>query len=147
MRVAVRGMLRVGSRAGVPLEDLGVRPDWDHPLTRNDLLNSNKDLLNRAAEILVALPTYMLTAVVKSVTPDAVAIEACTTNVSRLDPYFDERPWQSVDVHDGVTALRFPMPPAGANELTLRGYADNRLVALRRIPLGPEVQQPAGLSA
>jgi cytosine/adenosine deaminase-related metal-dependent hydrolase len=145
MRVAVRGMLRVGSRAGVPLEDLGVRPDHHHQLTRKDLLESNRDLLHEAAKILAGLPIYTLTAAVKSLTAGVADIETCTTNLSRLDFYLDERPWQSLDVSDGVTTLRSALPAGGPNELTLRGYADNRLVAVRRIPLPRDVPEPAGL--
>ena len=52
MRVAIRRTTRVGDNAGLPLEDIGVVPDETHQLTRNDLMNSNPDLINEAARIL-----------------------------------------------------------------------------------------------
>ena len=53
-RVAIRRTTRVGDRAGVPVEDLGVEPDEIHLMTRADVLQGNVDLLARAARILVA---------------------------------------------------------------------------------------------
>jgi C-terminal processing protease CtpA/Prc len=54
-RVAIRRTTRVGERVGMPLEDLGVEPDFQHRLTKDDLLNQNKDLIEHAAEILDTL--------------------------------------------------------------------------------------------
>lgn len=52
MRVAIRRCLRVGKNAGIPVEDLGVRPDQQHQLTMNDVLNKNADLLAAAVRLL-----------------------------------------------------------------------------------------------
>lgn len=52
MRVALRMSTRVKERAGLPLEDLGVEPDATHRLTRRDLLEGNRDLINEAGRIL-----------------------------------------------------------------------------------------------
>ena len=52
MRVAIRASTRVGERAGLPLEDLGVEPDVIHRLTRRDLLEDNVDLIEAAGGIL-----------------------------------------------------------------------------------------------
>lgn len=51
-RVAIRRTTRVGKNIGMPLEDLGVIPDHIHHMTKNDLLNSNADLIEKAASIL-----------------------------------------------------------------------------------------------
>ena len=48
-RAAVRRSTRVGERAGVPLEDLGVEPDARHYLTLRDVTAGNVDLLEAAA--------------------------------------------------------------------------------------------------
>ncbi len=45
LRLAIRRSLRVGARAGIPVEDLGVRADHVRPLTRRDLLDANADHL------------------------------------------------------------------------------------------------------
>ncbi len=48
MRVAIRRTTRVGDNAGLPLEDLGVRPEERHQLTRDDVLEGNRDLIAAA---------------------------------------------------------------------------------------------------
>ncbi|UCG57942.1 MAG: amidohydrolase family protein [Phycisphaerales bacterium] len=50
--IAIRRTLRVGQNAGIPLEDLGVRPDFIHQMTKRDLLERNEDLIAEACEIL-----------------------------------------------------------------------------------------------
>jgi hypothetical protein len=50
--VAIRRTLRVRSNAGIPLEDLGVKPDLVYHMTKDDLLYNNKDLILRACELL-----------------------------------------------------------------------------------------------
>ena len=52
MRMAVRRSTRVGNQNGFPLEDFGVIPDYLHNMTRNDVLNGNVDLIEKAASIL-----------------------------------------------------------------------------------------------
>ena len=69
MRVAIRRTLRVGRRAGAPVEDLGVIPDERHDLTRDDLLKGNVDLINRAGELLAATPVRQFTATVHDSSP------------------------------------------------------------------------------
>ena len=56
MRFAIRRNLRVGARAGTPIEDLGIKPEVIHPMTRNDLLERNKDLIREASDILKGKP-------------------------------------------------------------------------------------------
>jgi C-terminal processing protease CtpA/Prc len=51
-RVSIRRTTRVGKNTGMPLEDLGVVPDHIHHMTKNDLLNQNADLIEKAASIL-----------------------------------------------------------------------------------------------
>ncbi len=53
--IAMRRTLRVGSNAGIPLEDLGVKPDYTYKMTKDDLLKKNRDLISRACEILTAM--------------------------------------------------------------------------------------------
>jgi C-terminal processing protease CtpA/Prc len=51
MRVAIRRCLRVGKNAGIPIEDLGIRPEKQHQLTKNDILDKNKDLIAAAIKL------------------------------------------------------------------------------------------------
>ena len=50
-RTAIRRSTRVGARAGVPLEDLGVKPDVRHDMTRRDIIDNNIDLLAAAVAL------------------------------------------------------------------------------------------------
>lgn len=135
LRVAVRGMLRVADQAGVPLEDLGVRPDRLHQITKNDLINANEDLINAAAKILAELPFYTLAAEIAKDSLRSLDVKVKSKNLSRLDLYLDERPLQSFDVKDGLTQLKVSLPAAETNELVLRGYLDGKLVATSRMPI------------
>ena len=51
-RVSMRRTLRVGTSAGMPLEDLGVIPDARHYMTKRDVLAENEDLIAHAVELL-----------------------------------------------------------------------------------------------
>ena len=54
MRVAIRRTTRVGDHAGLPLEDLGIQPDAIHRMTRQDVLDGNRDLIAAAVDLLHA---------------------------------------------------------------------------------------------
>ena len=91
MRVSLRRTLRVGDRAGQPVEDLGVMRDEAHRMTRDDLLNSNRDLLNRAGALLAAGTPRRLDATT-SVQGQKLHFEVTTLNVDQIDlvPTSDE---------------------------------------------------------
>jgi hypothetical protein len=135
MRVAIRRTLRVGERAGVPVEDLGIVPDYHHQLTKADLLDGNADLINRAAEILASRPLRQLSVAITSVANDTLTAVATTQNVARLDVFLDGRPQQSVDVSDGSVQIDVKLPAAGAAALELRGFEGDELVASCRTRL------------
>jgi C-terminal processing protease CtpA/Prc len=50
--VAVRRTLHVAADAGVPVEDLGTKPDILYRMTRADVLGTNSDLIDRACQII-----------------------------------------------------------------------------------------------
>jgi len=52
MRVAIRRSLRVRQNAGIPVEDLGIAPEQRHWLTKRDVLDHNRDLLDAAGKLL-----------------------------------------------------------------------------------------------
>lgn len=134
-RVAVRRSTRVGKRAGVLLEDLGVVPDELHRMTKDDVLNGNVDLIERATAILKEMPSYTLTAAIAApANGGGPAVTATTKNVDRLDVYVDGRPRLTLDAADGDN--RFDLP-AGvtAAQLELRGYRGGEHVASTRLPV------------
>ena len=59
-RFAVRRVTRVGKNSGVLVEDLGVKANERHRMTRRDVLERNIDLIERAGEILKKSPVQRL---------------------------------------------------------------------------------------
>ena len=80
LRIAMRRTLRVGPNSGDLVEDLGIRPRHIHKMTRDDLMKSNKDLIDRAIDLLVAQPHRELSLKLKR-----DLIEARATNVDWIE--------------------------------------------------------------
>jgi hypothetical protein len=134
MRVAIRRTLRVGPLSGTPVEDLGVTPDVRHRMTANDVLQGNVDLLERAGQLLAALPirTLLVTA-----TPGAggtVAVQIQSTNLDRADIFVDDRPRTTVDLTGATTNVTVSGVP-GAASVRVEGYNGNVLAAARTVAL------------
>jgi hypothetical protein len=130
MRVSIRRGLRVGALAGTPVEDLGVVPDTIHPLTRDDVLAGNTDLLDKAGAILAALPVRRLD-VSTTVAGGTLTVELTTEGVDRVDVYLDGRPVASPTVTTPVTSVTVAGVTAG-QRLRADGFSEGRLVASRR---------------
>jgi hypothetical protein len=130
LRVAIRRTLRVGKLAGTPVEDLGVKPQETHRMTRADLLEGNVDLLNRAGELLAALPVRRLDLKTSfSGTTLTVAIDA--QGIDRVDLYVDDRPISSEDLSGPVSIDILEVTPGQL--LRADGYDGGKLVASRRV--------------
>lgn len=133
MRVSIRRTIRVGERSGTPVEDLGVVPDKRYWMTKNDLLNSNEDLINAAGKLLKKMPVRQLSATTIA-SGDQLKIKIATKKLTRVDIYFDGRPVETVDVDDGVKTIELDLP-AETSLLELAGYDDGDFVAARKIEL------------
>jgi hypothetical protein len=131
-RVAVRRTVRVGPNAGDIVEDLGIVPDEVHRMTRDDLLHGNRDLIARAAALLVERKVYGLDSVLDG---DPPRLRASCRNLTRLDLFLDGRPFQSLDVENDEALFELAGPAAG-RRLELRGYDGERLAAVLRRVLG-----------
>ena len=130
LSVAIRCTLRMGKRAGTPLEDLGVVPDHHHPMTRVDLLEGNVDLIAKAASLVAPLPVRQLTVQSAPAAGDTVEVTVTTQRLDRLDAYVNGRPIRTVDIGATPTGFSIARPPTGA-ELRLHGYEGGQLVASR----------------
>jgi len=133
MRVAIRRTLRVGEQAGTPVEDLGIAPDSRHAITKDDLLQANKDLINAAGQILMDMPVRRL-GISTNQAGSTLTVQTTTAGIARLDAYVDGRPMTSVDIGDGGNSFQLNLP-AGAASLELAGYMNKELVAARRLQL------------
>jgi hypothetical protein len=107
---AMRRSIRVGRRAGRPLEELGVAPDYRHHMTERDLMKRNVDLLNHAARILESRPVYSLSVKAvkgrKKMLTVAAASKVRTSDkdkrISRVDISVDGRPFKSLTARNGA---------------------------------------------
>lgn len=138
-QVAIRRSTRVGKRAGVLLEDLGVVPDENHRMTKQDIMNGNVDLINHAASMLKEMPGYALSAKVEDAAGNGVApvVTVTTKNLDRLDVYLDGRPRLTLDAADGHNSFSLPATAAaaGSAQLELRGYKGSEFAASTRLPV------------
>ena len=134
MRVSIRRNVRVGERAGTPIEDLGVTPDIMYNMTRRDLLEDNVDLIKEASNILADMPVRQLDAVLSD-QADVLKIDLRTLGISRIDMYVDGKPILSQNVTDGANELDIDMPGNNAQLLEIVGLKRNKVVATRNIIL------------
>jgi hypothetical protein len=135
--VAVRRNVRVGRRAGLPIEDLGVLPDVEHALTRRDVLEGNQDLFAKAIEMLAAGRRRRLDLSVEL--RDHVAhVELDTREIAEVDLYLDGRPAANVgELGDGKRTVELEAAADRTHELLVYGFAGGRrLVAARRTRFG-----------
>ncbi len=136
-RVAIRRTMRVGSHAGELLEDLGVVSDVVHPITYDDLLKDNHDLIETAVAQMQGGVTRLIQAQIQ-LAADAVTIEVQSSNLDRIDAYVDDRPIGSEDVAGDRCAFVVPRTMIGPDRvLRLEGFDAGNLEAARRLPIPP----------
>jgi C-terminal processing protease CtpA/Prc len=134
MRVSLRRTLRVGDRVGQPVEDLGVEPDERVQMTKDDLLCGNRDLQNKAGEILAKGKPRRLGAEVESVAGSTATLKLTTLHIPEVDIYVDDRPQGSAATPDGTTTLTAQIPAGGAT-VRLQGFENGILVGSRLLKL------------
>jgi Peptidase family S41 len=134
MRVSIRRTLRVGALSGTPVEDLGVRSDVRHEMTRRDVLEGNVDLLDAAGALLAGLPVRRLGVTSSMAADGTLTLQLDLSGIDRVDVYVDGRPRGSSDVGDGASTLTFP-DEAGATTVQVQGFLGGELVAARTEPL------------
>ncbi len=128
-RVAIRRVLRSGERQGVPLEDLGVVPNANHKMTKNDVLNGNGDLVAAAAKLLATAQRVSLSATTTGKTAGKRTLTVITQGIDRVDVLVDGRPRLSADVTDGTTPVPISNPGPGTHTFVLHGYEGGALRA------------------
>jgi C-terminal processing protease CtpA/Prc len=131
MRVAARRSTRVGTRSGVPLEDLGVVPDERYYMTRADLLEHNVDLITRAAQILKGKPAFPLELSAAG-SPPLTKLKVTSRNIDRVDLIVDGRPVLSTDVKAGAVEITLPNPVKQGSQILAEGYREGALVSSAR---------------
>ncbi len=124
MNVALRRAVRVGERAGMPLESFGVEPDHCYRMTYRDLVGDNEDLVAFAVDKLDSLPRRRLDATV-AWSGDALELSALDVEgIDRLDACVDGRPCGSLDLE--TEAIELAGTGGQPSVLELRGYRHDR---------------------
>jgi hypothetical protein len=121
--LAIRRSTRVSRNAGTVLEDLGVKADVRHNVTRRDLLQNDHDLLAFACAQLAAAPTYLLAIEKAALTADGVEVSVRTRNLFRVECMVNGLPQCSFP----AKVKTFLVPVTGLidppESLTLNGFA------------------------
>jgi hypothetical protein len=133
MRVSLRRSLRVGAREGQPVEDLGVVPDVVRPLSRDDLLHGNVDLIAFAAELLATGVARRLDVELRPAPAGRARLAITTAELTGVDVYVDGRPATTADVSGGTAEVEVAAP-AGAT-VRLEGFDGGELVASRLLTM------------
>jgi C-terminal processing protease CtpA/Prc len=141
--IAVRRSLRVGDRAGVPLEGIGVTPDDVYELTERDVLGENEDLIDAAIARLRELPSYALESTVEW-SAGVARIKVRSKGIAQLDVYLDGRPaGRPVAVDGDETVIEVSAAPDRSHYYRLYGFDErNELVASRRDRFGSGLGVP-----
>jgi hypothetical protein len=120
MRVALRRCLRVGTRSGQPVEDLGVVPDSLHPLTKRDLLEENVDLMAAAGALLAARTPRLLRFVSAAAGAGKRKLTVTSGAVTSIDVWVNGRPVATSATAAGTTQVT--VPAADGAVIRVEGY-------------------------
>jgi hypothetical protein len=128
MRVALRRCLRVGTRMGQPVEDLGVVPDTLHQLTKRDLLEDNVDLMAAAGRLLAKQQPRQLRFTSAAAGAAKRKLTVTTGSIASIDVYVNARPVATTATSNGSTQIT--IPAAAGDALRIEGFdATGALVA------------------
>jgi len=120
MRVSLRRCLRVGTRSGEPVEDLGVVPDALHALTRRDLLEENTDLMAAAGALLAQRTPRLLRFTSTAAGTAKRKLTVTTGSVAGIDIYVNRRPVATTSTTDGNTQIT--VLAAAGNVIRIEGF-------------------------
>ena len=104
-----------------------MRGQFRHKLTKRDLLDGNKDLIDYCARLLLSESASHM-----AVSGDTNEIVVSTSRLDRIDIYLDKRPLSApIDVSPNVGTHRIQLPTVWS-ELDVRGYRGESLLQRRR---------------
>jgi hypothetical protein len=142
LAIAMRRSIRVGQREGRPLEELGIAPDYRHYMTRRDLMNSNIDLLTRAAQLLARRPIYSLSVMpigksrgLRISAASKVHARDRKKQISHVDVFVNGRPHSTLTARSGAlrgATVLLPRSTAKVDWVVQAFDHDNQLVAASR---------------
>jgi hypothetical protein len=126
MSLSFRRATRAGPSEGLPIEDIGIA-GAPYAMTRDDLLNGNRDLLSACIAL---LKQQKLTRLGCQVNKTARTVTVTTERLSRLDFFVDGHPGSSTAVGAGASTTVLSYPTA-TKVVELVGF-DGEVVRQRR---------------
>jgi len=136
IRVAIRRMIRVGENEGDIIEDLGIIPDTLHQMTRDDVLQGNKDLILTAINLIADAKRYTIDIKIKDRDDALPLLELITKNVDRIDATIGSIQLRSIYPAKGQSQIDLQQELEDSDVksvlLEIRGYSANRLVVRHR---------------
>jgi hypothetical protein len=129
--VAVRRAVRSGDADGTLIEDAGIAGQT-YAMTRNDILDGNRDLIRYCAKLLAAQPWTRLNV---NVDRDKLNIE--TAGLDQVDVYADGHAARaSIGIaHDGTHQIALS---GGIQRIEVVGFAEKVVRQRRRLTLNPQ---------
>jgi hypothetical protein len=103
--LAVRRATRAGEAGGAAIEDLGIAGHRTYPMTRDDLVDDNHDLLAFCARLLADQPRTRLRAVLAA---DGATVDLTSEGLDRLELRVDDEALGSQPLADGPTTITLP---------------------------------------
>jgi hypothetical protein len=125
--ISVRRATRAAAADGMAIEDVGVRGHRTYAMSRRDLVDGNRDLLNFCGRLLAGQPRTQLTLTAAG---DGAGVEVATLDLDRLDLFVDDRPFSSQPIADGTTAVDLP---EGWSTVEAAGWSDGIARQRRRL--------------
>jgi hypothetical protein len=125
--MALRRAIRGGEADGVLIEDSGILGQ-PYFMTKRDIFDGNRDLIEHCAEILAAQPVTRL-----NVARRDERLTVTTEGLDRIDIFADGHPVCAgvEQKHDGTV----PIPlPKNSGEVEVVGFADQNVRQRRRVP-------------
>jgi hypothetical protein len=135
IRVAIRRTTRVKERSGAVLEDLGVTPEINYRMTREDVTGRNQGLIDTAIDELAKGIVHVIEApIVRRHRDRGPTVAVATRNIDRVETTVNGRglPSQRVRRDKAVVELDHKLVGTGPS-VTMRflGYRADELVAER----------------
>lgn len=136
MRIALLRSIRVGKNAGSPLEELGVVPDIPYAMTRDDVMFANRDLIRRAAEMLLSKKEVGRVSVraSKQVKSARRRIVVSTQHIARMAAYLDDQSIHIPGLKNGRTEFEVRISTKRLRDLRVEGLSlRGKLVAMCKL--------------
>jgi cytosine/adenosine deaminase-related metal-dependent hydrolase len=130
MRVSVRRITRVGEAEGEVLEDLGIRINQRHYMSRDDVLGSNDDLIRSAIKLLRKQTPYQFRTSVARRARGRLVVKVETSGVDSIEVRIGGKAAETLEPTTATHSVRGL--PTKQTEVELIGYSGSEIIARRR---------------